>query len=644
MNSKFWLVLAVSVAGALRAGASAHAEASSGQNIYNARCAGCHEGGADRAPNRTALSAFPAGHIVDVLTNGIMQPMAAGLSDPDKQAVAAFLTSAPAAPQAATGAARPQQASNGGVDKICAVHPPIRSTGSDWTEVGFGANAMRYQPTPGLRASDVPKLKVKWSFAMPGGSMPTVIGDWLFIANRTGKLYALDAKTGCVHWVVNAQSRTTPPIFKSAISSSGWATVIGERNRTLRAIDAQTGKTIWQSDELEKHPVGGITGSPLVVGDQVFVPLTSGEEGAGRQANYSCCSFRGSLAAVDLKTGKKQWQTYVITEPLETYRRNSAGTAMQGPAGGAIWSAPMADPKRGLVYVTTGDSYTEVDTKGADAVFAFDMKTGKVRWQHQVSEKDNFITGCAPANQAGVNCPTPLGPDFDFGASPILMKPKNGKDIVLAGQKSGIVYGFDPDNGKLIWKKQVGSGSTLGGVEWGMAADPQRLYVAISDIGIIFDDIRKAQGKPVVSEWPAPAKPGLSALDPATGKVIWSTPAPKAPCHYFGDRSRDRSPGACINAQSAAPSAMPGVVFSGTVDGWFRAYEASSGKILWGDSTTDRTYDTVNAVKRQPGGSIDGLGPAIANGMVYTMSGFNGAANTGGNGINVLLAYSVDGK
>jgi polyvinyl alcohol dehydrogenase (cytochrome) len=168
--------------------------------------------------------------------------------------------------------------------------------------------------------------------------------------------------------------------------------------------------------------------------------------------------------------------------------------------------------------------------------------------------------------------------------------------------------------------------------------------VANSDIGGLFDEVRAAHGLPPSGSSSGPPKPGLTALDPATGKVIWNVPAPKAPCQYHGDRSRDRAPGGCIRAQSAAPSAMPGVVFSGTVDGWFRAYDAATGKVIWADSTTSRTYDTVNEVKDQPGGSIDGLGPAIAGGMVYTMSGFNGAANTGGNGINVLLAYSVGGK
>jgi polyvinyl alcohol dehydrogenase (cytochrome) len=269
------------------------------------------------------------------------------------------------------------------------------------------------------------------------------------------------------------------------------------------------------------------------------------------------------------------------------------------------------------------------------------MKTGKIRWSTQVTEKDNFIMGCE--NHSNLpNCPTPVGPDYDFGASPILFSLPGGKQIVLSGQKSGIAYGMDPDTGKLVWKTAVGSGSALGGIEWGMAADGKRLFVAISDVINLFGEVPGVA--PITDDKMGPAKPGLYALDPATGKFLWSTPAPKAPCHYAGDRSRDYTAGVCVNAQSAAPSVIPGLVFSGTTDGWLRAYDAATGKIVWGHSTTAQTYDTVNQVKGQPGGSLDGLGPAVAGGMVYVVSGFNGASRTGGNGVNVLLAYSVDGR
>ena len=615
-----------------------------GEAVFNARCKACHEPAIDRAPSRVALSAFPAAQILQALTNGVMAPMAQGLSQSDKEAVAAYLTTAQVGPEAhpAPGAARPVAAAARGVDVMCAANQPIQETAHDWRSVGMDVNSRRYQPNPGLTAADIPRLKVKWAFAMTGGSMPTVIGDWLFITNRSGKFYALDAKTGCVHWVLeNVASRTTPMIIKSAISPSGWATFVGERTRTVRAFDAQTGKEIWKSAQLDANPVAGITGTPVVSGDQLFVPLTSGEESAARQPKYPCCSFRGSLVALDLTNGETQWKTYVITEPLHPTRQNASGVMMQGPAGGAIWSAPTVDAKRGLVYVATGDSYTDEPTKGDDAIVAIEMKTGKIDWSTQVTEKDNFIVGCEAKLP---NCPTPVGPDYDFGASPILFSLPSGKQILLCGQKSGIVYGMDPDSGKMLWRKAVGAGSALGGVEWGMAADNRRLYVAISDVINLFDELAGPGGAGLTGDKLAPGKPGLSALDPASGAILWTTPAPQAPCHYAGDRSRDYAKGACIRAQSAAPSAMPGAVFSGTMDGWFRAYDPSSGKIIWAYSTTAQTYDTVNQVKGQPGGGIDGMGPAIAGGMVYTMSGFLGAANTGGNAVNVLLAFSVDGK
>jgi polyvinyl alcohol dehydrogenase (cytochrome) len=607
--------------------------------VFNGRCKGCHEPAIERAPDRATLATLPAGAIVEALTNGVMKSMAAGLSDEDKQAVASYLTAAARPVQAAQGRA---PASPVGVDVKCQVNPPIRPTGSDWASVGL-ETSHRYQANPGLTVADVPRLKVKWAFSMTGGSMPTVIGDWLFITNRSGKFYALDPATGCVRWVVEgAVSRTTPMIVKSDISPSGWATFIGERNRTVRAFDAQTGKEIWRSAALDTNSVVGITGTPLVSGDQIFVPLTSGEEGAARQPTYRCCSFQGALVALDLKTGKTLWKTTILPEPLHDTHKNSAGTLQQGPAGGAIWSAPTVDPRRGLVYVATGDSYTDVDTKGADAIVALETKTGRIRWSNQVTDKDNFIVGCTDAVKPA-NCPSPDGPDYDFGASPILFKLANGKDVLLAGQKSGTVYGMDPDTGRTLWTTKVGGGSALGGIEWGMAADGKRLYVANADtINLVDENLRPLGKSPLAVKQP-PATPGLYALDPATGKVLWKTPAPVAPCLYAGDRSRDRTGGACIRAQSAAPSVMPGAVFSGTMDGWFRAYDAASGKILWANSTTERTYDTVNQIKGQPGGSLDGLGAAIAGGRVFVMSGFNGAAGTGGNGVNVLLAYSVDG-
>jgi polyvinyl alcohol dehydrogenase (cytochrome) len=606
-----------------------------GGAIFNQRCKSCHEPAIEHAPSRATIAAYPRANVIAILTDGEMAPMAKGLSKDEIAAVAAYLTPTASAAAGGDGRRRRGMVAPVGVDKMCEVNSPIHTGPSDWSRLGQDVGSSRYQPNPGLTAAEVPRLKVKWAFTMSGGSAPTIVGDWLFITNRSGKFYALDAKTGCVHWVVSSLgSRSQPMIVNSTISPSGWATFIGS-GHFVHALDAQTGKEIWKSEALETHPASSVGGALVVSGDRVFVPFSSGEEAAAMQKTYACCSFRGSVVALDIKTGKQLWKTYTINEPMQSLGPNPAGVERHGPAGGALWSAPTADARRGVIYIGTGDSYTDAPTKGDDAVMALDMKTGKIRWSTQVTEHDNFIMGCENPARQGPNCNSPQGPDYDFGATPILFTDAHGKQVLLAGQKSGIAYGFNPDTGKMLWKTQVGAGSALGGIEWGIAADKHLLFAPVSDIIGLLGELGGA----------APtARPGITAINPFTGKIVWSDPAPKAACHYAGDRSGDLSQGACIRAQSAAPAAMPGVVFSGTMDGWFRAYDAKTGQVIWAFSTTAQTYDTVNAIKDQPGGSIDGLGPAISGGMVYTMSGFNGAANTGGNGNNVLLAFSVDGK
>ena len=564
-----------------------------------------------------------------------MTPMAVGLSAADIKAVASYLT--PFEDYFA------QSTASAGPEPKCKSNPPIKPGPTDWASLGMDGASSRFQPHPGLRAADVPRLKVKWAFTMSGGGQPTVVGDWLFVTNRGGKFYALDAHTGCVHWSVDgAGSRTTPMVIRLTASPSGWATIIGGASRQVTAYDAATGKPIWKSAPLDSNPQALLTGTPVVSGDKLFVPVSSLEEAFGSSPTYSCCTFRGSLAALDLKTGKRLWQTHPIGERLHSLGKNAIGTPLQGPAGGAIWSAPTLDPKRRLIYAGTGDSYTAAPTKGADAMVAFDMDTGKIRWLRQVTADDNFVVGCYDAKKSA-NCPSPDGPDVDFGASPVLMTLPSGAQVLVAGQKAGWVYGFNPADGKVLWKTKVGAGSAIGGIEWGIGADRRTVFAPNSDAFPLIDEVMRAKGKPVLPT-PIAGKPGLTALDPASGRIRWQVPAPVAPCHYAGDRSGDRAEGACIRAQSAAPGVMPGVVFSGTMDGWLRAYDTSSGKILWAFSTTGQTYDTVNGVKGQPGGGIDGMGPTIADGMVFTMSGFNGAAQIGANGANVLLAFSVDGK
>jgi polyvinyl alcohol dehydrogenase (cytochrome) len=302
--------------------------------------------------------------------------------------------------------------------------------------------------------------------------------------------------------------------------------------------------------------------------------------------------------------------------------KSTTGKQLWGPAGAPIWSAPTIDAKRGLIYAATGNAYADPAPRTSDAIVAFDLATGKIRWVNQIMP-DTWILGCAPP-PAGVpvgpasdnakfganpNCPKDVGPDFDFSASPALVTKADGKDVLVVTQKSGVGYALDPDKrGKVLWQYRWGKGSPVGGV-WGTTSDGERAY---------FD----------VADQLTPAPGGVHAVDLATGKRVWYAP-PEPPVCGSGR--------GCSAAQSAALTSIPGVVFAGSADGAVRAYASESGKIVW-TYDTNRDFATVNGVKAD-GGSIDGPGPVVADGVLYVTAGNAGFVGTPG---NVLLAFAPE--
>lgn len=573
----------------------------SGEPIYKARCAGCHDSGADRAPARKELGNRSPEDVYDVLTGGIMKPMAAGMSEAELYGVVRFLTGKSPVPNVVQG---PDP-------NLCKTHGPLQPKGPQWNGWSNGVTNTRYQPKPGFTAADIPKLKVKWAFSYVGtkNTEPLIFGDRVFVGSLSGKVYSLDAKTGCVHWRYDWRggARASMTIAPYAKAPSKYVLYVGDDRMNIHAIDAGSGKELWNSHIFE-HKVGRITGSPTLYNNVLYVPLSASEESQGNVAAYECCTFIGTVVAVSAEDGKVLWTQSILDKvtPKPT-RKNPAGTQMYGPAGGAIWSAPTIDAKRGQLYVSTGDSYTEIDHPASDAVVAMDLKTGKIKWVNQVLPKDNFMSGT-------INGPLgERGPDFDFGSSPNLIAVA-GKDMVITGNKSSIVYAMDPDTGKTIWTSgKLGAGSAGGGVQWSTATDGKMVFAPLADP-------------------PGRGKPGLFALDAATGKTVWSVDAPiHADCGVPSGR--------CSPGFSQAATLIPGAVFSGAQDGWLRAYAAADGKVLWEvDTTIPR--DTVNGVKQAPGGQLDMGGPTIAGGMMFVHTGYNGTAGAN----NVLLAYTVDGK
>jgi len=591
------------------------AAAQDGAALYKQNCAQCHDGGMDRAPSRDALKALSADRVLAAMETGPMISMASRRTALERRAIAEFVSG-----KKLTGVLETKPLPQA----MCGANPGTNlSTGPAWLGWGVNPSNTRFQDAAdaGLNAADVPRLKVKWAFGFPGdqsaNAHPVIAGGRVFIGSAGGTVYSLSAATGCIYWYFDAGS-TVRGAIAIHLTGNAYTAYFGDARANMYAVDALSGKLLWKT-KVDDFPVAGITSSPQFFNGRLYFGVKSGEEAAGADPNYECCRFRGSVVALDAATGKQVWKTYTIDAPKPT-KKNAKGTQMWGPSGAPIWSTPVIDPKRNAIYVTTGDNYSEPTTRTSDAFLALDLDTGKILWIRQMTEKDAYTAACRLPDTT--NCPI-NGPDFDFGSSPILVTLPNGKRALLAGQKSGIVHALDPDQqGEVLWQVRVGKGGTMGGVQWGSAVDQQNIYVAVSDIKRVMltystqTDADPHQGG------------GMYALRLATGEKVWYTPP-----FSCGERKR------CSPAQSAAVTAIPGVAFSGAMDGHLRAYSAADGKVIW-DFDTVRDYKTVNGVEGR-GGTIDGPGPAIAGGMLFVNSGYVAAGGMPG---NVLLAFTVDGK
>lgn len=594
---------------ALAASVAAMAQENPGAAVYAQRCAVCHDKTAVRMPTRAVLQQRSAVFILKTLNAGVMKQEAAGLSAIERRQVAQWLGRKTAL----------------GLDKATLANPchtgpsPARPGAPSWTSWGGGLGNQRFQPAAaaGLNAAQAANLKLKWAFGVPDvsalRSQPVVFdGNLLFGGGAV--LYSLDAASGCTHWATEMPSSIRSGIAMGSPTGKRLA-FFGDAAANVYAVDAETGAPLWQV-HLDSHAAAMVTGTPAYDDGRLYVPIASYEELAAVKPGYICCTFRGSVAALDAATGKLLWQTYTIDRPASETHVSKLGASEKGPSGAGVWSTPTIDAAAHVLYAVTGDNYSDPTTDSSDALFALDLATGKVMWSHQFRAGDAYNSSCDAAGAN--NCPDSKGPDYDFGASPILLSRPSGKRTLILAQKSGEIYALDPDgHGKLLWQAQVGKGGSLGGVEWGAAADRERLYAAVSDESFLpTGGIDPDKGG------------GLFALSLKTGAIVWNTPP--SPCD-----TRDR----CSPAQTAAVTAIPGLVFSASLNGHVRAYAAKTGRVLW-DFNTVRDFKTVNGVPAQ-GGSISAAGPVIAGGTVYILSGYDTFGEHSG---NVLLAFSPDGN
>ncbi len=591
------------------------------EQLYKQYCQQCHEGQVARAPHREVMSRLPANLVLHSLSVGKMRMQGWVRTIAERRALSEWITG------------KKIKETDETVGGFCEDAPgefSVADGAPQWNGWGVDNTNSRFQSAEnaGIPVDKVPQLKVKWVFGLPmdfRASQPTVVGGRVFVGSLQGRIYSLDAKTGCLYWSVKTDGGVRSTMVVDSLPGTNpprYVVYVGDASANMYALDARTGKQLWKVD-VDDHPLATITGTPKTLGNRLYVSTTALEELAGADPNYECCTFRGKMMALNRFNGKLVWRAYTL-DAAQPVRKNAIGVQLWGPSGASIWSSPALDPERNRMYVTTGDNYSDPASLTSDAVVTFDLRTGEFLWSKQFTAGDAWNVGCEQTDDT--NCPQARGPDLDFASSPILRILPDGRRVILAGQKSGVMHAIDPDRkGKILWQQRVGKGGLIGGIQWGSAADAKQVYVALSDIGVTtvpdsdigFDTTLDSS-----------VGGGMFAYDIETGERKWYIPPPGC-----GDRKQ------CSPAQSAAVSAMPGVVFSGSIDGHLRGYATNSGEVMW-DYNADQEYESTNGVKTR-GGSFDGPGPTIVDGMVYVNSGYGFQGGMGG---NALIAFSVDGE
>jgi polyvinyl alcohol dehydrogenase (cytochrome) len=485
----------------------------------------------------------------------------------------------------------------------------IRISAQSWPMSGQSANDLRSQPSETtISVANVNTLTSKWVFTTGSdvSATPTVVGGVVYVPDWSGHLYAINAGTGMAIWshqiaeyngVSGSVSRGSPAFYNNELIIGD--VVKGAHNgANVMAVNASSGALIWMT-KIDPHPAAIISGPAVVVGSTVYVGTSSIEESLADQPGYPCCSFRGSVVALDANTGKILWQTFVMPS---------------GYSGGAIWQQPAVDATRGLVFVGTGNNYSvpasveqcELKKPGDpsctpahdyfDSALALDLHSGAVKWGKHLYGYDVWTQACIHP-KAGVKCPNPVGPDYDMGGS----GPNLLGNIVGFGQKSGIYWALNPNSGALVWSTMVGPAGPLGGIQWGTASDGKNIYVAIANSNK--RSYKLISGKTI--SWGA-----WSALDVATGKILWQTPDP--------------TPG---SLDDSSVSVANGVIYAGSLDpaGHMYAFRASTGEILWNFASGGSVLD----------------GPSIVNGVVYWGSGYRrGLRGHGATGNNKIYAFA----
>ncbi len=590
-----------------------------GKAVYDVACASCHDHPQQtRAPSFDTLKGMRYGSIHFSLTEGKMQVQGASLTAVDRSTLIDYLVGRATVDDAWI------------AKMMCPADRRAVDLRPTPTVAGFGFDKQNHRhltrAQTGLSKADLGNLELAWALAFPRATtmraQPAVVGSTLFLpVADAAQMYAIDVSSGqpCFKWVYRSDvPLRTGAAFGTLPGSGRKVLAFGDVAAQIHMVDAATGALIWR-EPVRLWGLSNATGTPVIHGDRVFVPLSASEINAGADEKHECCKTHGAVLALDAATGRKIWTTHAM-EDAKPVRDRGDGQMMWGPSGAPIWSSPSIDVKRGVLYVGTGEATSAPAAKTTDSILAIDLEDGRIRWHFQATENDIFLTGCMNRRD-GLNCPKEgQFRDVDFGASTIIAQRSNGKDVILAGQKSGTLWALDPDNnGKVLWQRDFGTGSPIGGIHWGIAFDGERVFAPIHN-------------------FPGPdgkdpnQTPGIHGVKVDTGEVLWSFEA-RPDCS--GDRaSRIKGCQGGIGL-SGAPTVIDGAVLQGSIDGFLRVFDAATGELLFRYDTA-RSYETLNGVPGK-GGAIDNASIVATNGYVFMNSGYGllGGQTPG----NVFLAF-----
>jgi len=487
---------------------------------------------------------------------------------------------------------------------------------------GFGGNLSNTRNNPSsIDSANVAGLSLAFGHAASGSiekrGAPSVTAQAVFFSAGRAVI-AMNRLSGCQYWSYTIPDRTTAFVGGNAVRSSAVyylnegapapaLVLVGDAHATFYALDAVTGQLVWLRDLGTDPDHFWITGAPQFYNGKMFVPIATKQTiTAVLELVRICCRTHGLLHTIDPYTGQTIW-IYHAT-PGATFHPKEGVFA---PNGVSLWGVPAVDPARGLVYVGTGQNLTPPATSNSDSIVALDIETGAARWVFQATADDAWNAACGMPPPLDRNCVPPGGPDFDFGAPPVLVTLDDGTDALIAGSKNGYVYSLDRDTGAVKWSRRIGAGGNLGGIHWGMAVDAQHVYAAVSDMMInklstldIWSIVRAPGIRPVRH-----ASPGIYALDLKTGGVAWAV-HPRHECMGWQIKS----------VYSAAVSVTNDVVLAGSLDGIVKAFRSSDGQEIWTYDTKAPFVDPTGETGH--GGSIDSVGPIVAGTDVLVNSGY----------------------